>query len=30
VACNLLYDGKTGRLRELDDYDASQFDGDII
>jgi len=30
VATNLLYDGATGRLRELDDYDASQFDGDII
>jgi len=30
VATNLLYDGATGRLRELDDYDAAQFDGDII
>ena len=30
VACSLLYDGKTGRLRELDSYDESQFDGDII
>jgi twinkle protein len=30
VACNLLYDGTTGRLKELDDYDANQFDGDII
>jgi len=30
VATNLLYDGKTGRLRELDAYDPAQFDGDII
>ena len=30
IACSLLYDGRTGRLRETDDYDASQFDGDII
>ena len=30
VATNLLYDGATGRLRELDDYNESQFDGDII
>mgnify|MGYP000704489907 FL=1 len=30
VATNLLYDGATGRLRELDDYDEAQFDGDII
>jgi len=30
VATNLLYDGATGRLRELDDYDAAQFDGEII
>ena len=30
VATNLLYNGATGRLRELDDYDAAQFDGDII
>lgn len=30
VATNLLYDGATGRLRELDDYDASQFDAEII
>tara|TARA_R100000935_G_scaffold22863_2_gene41987 strand:+ start:3825 stop:5513 length:1689 start_codon:yes stop_codon:yes gene_type:complete len=30
VACSLLYDGRTGRLRETHDYDASQFDGDII
>ena len=29
VATNLLYDGATGRLRELDDYDASQFDAEI-
>jgi twinkle protein len=30
VASHLLYDNKTGRLRELDDYDESQFDGEII
>jgi twinkle protein len=30
VASHLLYDSKTGRLREMDDYDAAQFDGDII
>lgn len=30
VATNLLYDGNTGRLRELDAYDPSQFEGDII
>tara|TARA_R110002050_G_scaffold84561_1_gene180592 strand:- start:1600 stop:3267 length:1668 start_codon:yes stop_codon:yes gene_type:complete len=30
VATNLLYDGRTGRLRELDAYDPSQFEGDII
>lgn len=30
VATNLLYDGSTGRLRELDAYDPSQFEGDII
>ena len=30
VASHLLYDNKTGRLREMDDYDESQFDGDII
>lgn len=30
VATNLLYDGATGRLRELDDYDAAQFDAEII
>jgi len=30
VASHLLYDNKTGRLRELDDYDEAQFDGDII
>jgi len=30
VASHLLYDNKTGRLRELDDYDAAQFDGEII
>ena len=30
VASHLLYDSKTGRLKEMDDYDESQFDGDII
>jgi twinkle protein len=30
VACSLLYDDCTGRLRELDAYDESQFNGDII
>ena len=30
VASHLLYDNKTGRLKELEDYDAAQFDGDII
>jgi len=30
VASHLLYDNKTGRLRELDDYDEAQFDGEII
>jgi len=30
VACSLLYDGTTGRLKEISDYDADQFDGDII
>ena len=30
VASHLLYDNKTGRLKELEDYDAAQFDEDII
>jgi len=30
VASHLLYDNKTGRLRELDDYDEAQFDAEII
>ena len=30
VACSLLYDGTTGRLKEISDYDGDQFDGDII
>jgi len=30
VASHLLYDSRTGRLKELDDYDSAQFDGDII
>ena len=30
VASHLLYDNKTGRLKELDDYDEAQFDGEII
>jgi hypothetical protein len=30
VASHLLYDNKTGRLKELEDYDTDQFDGDII
>jgi len=30
VAAHLLYDNKTGRLKELDDYDSDQFDAEII
>ena len=30
VACSLLYDGTTGRLKEISDYAGDQFDGDII
>ena len=30
VASQLLYDNKTGRLRELDDYDSTQFGEEII
>ena len=30
VAAHLLYDNKTGRLKELEDYDADQFDAEII
>jgi len=30
VASHLLYDNKTGRLKELEDYNTDQFDGDII
>ena len=30
VASHLLYDNKTGRLKELEDYDPAQFDGEII
>jgi len=30
VACHLLYDHTTGRLRELDDFDDSQFDGEVM
>ena len=30
VACHLLYDNKTGRLKELDDFDDSQFGEEII
>jgi len=30
VASHLLYDNKTGRLKELDDYNSSQFDEEII
>jgi len=30
IASQLLYDNKTGRLRELDDYDESQFAEEII
>ena len=30
VAAHLLYDNKTGRLKELEDYDPAQFDGEII
>ena len=30
VACSLLYDGTTGRLRELDEHGANEFHGDII
>jgi len=30
IASQLLYDNSTGRLRELDDYDESQFAEEII
>jgi len=30
VACQLLYDNETGRLKELDSYDSDQFDDDDI
>ena len=30
VACQLLYDNETGRLKELDGYDSDQFDDDDI
>ena len=30
VASHLLYDNKTGRLKELEDYDTDQFDAEII